>query len=118
MTEQDVRRLSAVAAVYREVDAAGAAQLLDALGRTRLVTASNMPPTVLTMNSRCLYRDASGREGEASLVYPWDAGEERISVLSPLGEAMLGAPVGEKLSNGWAVAAIRYQPEAAGDHHL
>ncbi|MDF2695538.1 MAG: Regulator of nucleoside diphosphate kinase, partial [Labilithrix sp.] len=59
-----------------------------------------------------------GREREASLVYPWDAGDERISILSPLGDAMLGAPVGGKLPSGLSLEAIRYQPEAAGDHHL
>ncbi|HVH44208.1 MAG TPA: GreA/GreB family elongation factor, partial [Labilithrix sp.] len=118
MTEQDVRRLTDVAAIYRDVDATGAARLLDTLARTQVVTAASMPPSVVTMNSRCAYRDASGRESEASLVYPWDAGDERISVLSPLGEAMLGAPVGVTLPSGWSLEAIRYQPEAAGDHHL
>lgn len=123
MTQQDVRRLSDVAAVYKEVDAPAAERLLQALGRTEVIAASRMPPSVVTMNSRCLYRDKSGHEVEASLVYPWDSSQvsadgERISVLSPLGNAMLGAAVGEKLPTGWAIEAIRYQPEAAGDHHL
>jgi DNA-binding transcriptional LysR family regulator/transcription elongation GreA/GreB family factor len=121
MTEQDVRRLSEVAAIYKEIDPLAADRLLAAIARTELVTASKMPPTALTMNSRCVYRDASGREREASLVYPWDAGDagdERISVLSPLGDAMLGSLVGGKLPSGLSLEAIRYQPEAAGDHHL
>lgn len=118
MTEQDVRRLSDVAAIYRDVDPPAAQQLLQTLARTQLVTAKAMPPSVVTMNSRCVYRDKSGREREASLVYPWDAGDDRVSVLSPLGEAMLGAPVGVPLPAGCLLEAIRYQPEAAGDHHL
>jgi DNA-binding transcriptional LysR family regulator len=118
MTEQDVRRLSEVVAIYKDVDAPAVERLAQALSRTQLVTAANMPRSVVTMNSRCTYRDASGREREASLVYPWDAGEGRISVLSPFGEAMLGAPVGAALETGWSLEAIRYQPEAAGDHHL
>lgn len=121
MTEQDVRRLSEVAAIYRDVDGAAADRLLQALARTQIVTAATMPPSVVTMNSRCVYRDKTGREREATLVYPWDAGDagdERISVLSPLGEAMLGAPVGMMLPAGRALEAIRYQPEAAGDDHL
>jgi DNA-binding transcriptional LysR family regulator/transcription elongation GreA/GreB family factor len=118
MTEQDIRRLSQVAAIYQDVDPPAAERLLHALSRTEIVSASNMPPSIVTMNSRCACRDGSGREREASLVYPWDAGEGRISVLSPLGEAMLGAPVGAELVGGVSVEAIRYQPEAAGDHHL
>ena len=118
MTEQDVRRLSEVAAIYREVDGSAAERLLDTLARTQIVSPANMPPSIVTMNSRCVFRDKAGREREASLVYPWDAGDERISVLSPLGEAMLGAPVGTTLPTGRALEAIRYQPEAAGDHHL
>jgi transcription elongation GreA/GreB family factor len=77
-----------------------------------------MPPTVVTMNSRCAMRDRSGKEREAALVYPWDAGDTRVSVLSAVGEAMLGAPVGAALPSGARLTAIRYQPEAAGDHHL
>lgn len=118
MTEQDVRRLSEVAAIYRDVDPPAVDRLVDALARTKLVAVSNVPSSVVTMNSRCVYRDVAGRTREASLVYPWDAGEARISVLSALGDAMLGAPVGTTLSAGGSLEAILYQPEAAGDHHL
>ncbi|MBX3263102.1 MAG: LysR family transcriptional regulator [Labilithrix sp.] len=117
MTEQDVRRLSEVAAIYRDVDPPAAERLVDALSRTQIVTAATMPPSVVTMNTRCVLRDRAGRERETALVYPWDAGDERVSVLSDLGEAMLGAPVGVSLPAG-SLEAIRYQPEAAGDHHL
>ena len=118
MTEQDVRRLSEVAAIYGEVDASAAERLLDTLSRAQVVSPANMPPSVVTMNSRCIFRERSGREREASLVYPWDEGDGRISVLSPLGEALLGASVGAALPSGRAIESIRYQPEAAGDHHL
>ncbi len=118
MTEQDVRRLSEVVAIYRDVDAAGAERLARALRRTELVTAATMPRSVVTMNSRLACRDSEGRERETSLVYPWDAGEGRISILSPLGDAMLGAEIGAVINQGWALEAILYQPEAAGDHHL
>ncbi|GEM_PF-8814 len=119
ITAQDVRRLTEVASVYREVDAVASERLLRTLERTEIVAPSRMP-RVVTMNSRCIYRDASGRQREASLVYPWDVGNDsaRISILSPLGNAMLGAPIGEELPTGWRVEAIPYQPEAAGDHHL
>ena len=118
MTEQDMRRLSDVAAIYGEVDPPAVQRLLQTLARTQLVTAKAMPPSIVTMNSRCIYRDKSGREREASLVYPWDAGDDRVSVLSPLGEAILGATVGGSLPTGGSLDAIRFQPEAAGNHHL
>ncbi len=118
MTAQDVHRLTEVVAIYRDVDRSAAERLRETLSRTQIVTAANMPPSIVTMNSRCLFREKAGREREASLVYPWDAGENRISVLDPLGEAMLGASVGSSLPAGRVLEAIRYQPEAAGDHHL
>lgn len=117
MTAQDVQRLSEVAAVYKEVDPPGVARLERALEQADLVTAEQMP-TVVTMNSRASVRDRAGRERETVLVYPWDAGDARVSVLSTVGEAMLGAPVGATLPSGAKLTAIRYQPEAAGDHHL
>jgi DNA-binding transcriptional LysR family regulator len=118
MTAQDVQRLTEVAAIYKDVDPPGVARLERALESTELVAPEAMPPTVVTMNSRCAVRDRSGKEREAALVYPWDAGDTRVSVLSAVGEAMLGAPVGAALPSGARLTAIRYQPEAAGDHHL
>jgi len=118
MTAQDVQRLSEVAAIYSEVASSATERLLGTLSRAQIVTAANMPPSIVTMNSRCVFREKGGREREASLVYPWDAGEDRISVLDPLGETMLGAAVGATLLAGRTLEAIRYQPEAAGDHHL
>jgi transcription elongation GreA/GreB family factor len=94
------------------------ARLESALESTQRVAPEAMPPTVVTMYSRCAVRDRSGKEREAALVYPWDAGDTRVSVLSAIGEAMLGAPLGAALPSGARLTAIRYQPEAAGDHHL
>jgi transcription elongation GreA/GreB family factor len=73
------------------------------------------------MNSRVLCRDPSGRELELSLVYPWDAGANRISVLSVTGASLLGASVKGSLTHGsrtLTIAALLYQPETAGDQHL
>ncbi|MBX3665016.1 MAG: GreA/GreB family elongation factor, partial [Burkholderiales bacterium] len=65
-------------------------------------------------------------EFELTLVYPRDAGGEgRISVLAPVGSALLGLSVGSALdwplpdgpSTTVRVSAITYQPERAGEHH-
>ncbi len=121
MTEQDVRRLGAVAAVYDDVDADGAARLRGAIAAAKVTLASKIPRSTVTMNSRLVLREPSGHEREVSLVYPWDARGDKVSVSSALGEQLLGASVGAAIVDGrrsFTVASIPYQPEAAGDHHL
>jgi DNA-binding transcriptional LysR family regulator/transcription elongation GreA/GreB family factor len=118
MTEQDVRRLTAVAELYADVEPDAALALRRLVERARVTSASRFPRTAVTMNSR--FR-LDGRPGELWLVYPWAEGPERISVLSPLGRALLGATLGAELRDGTrtlTLASIPYQPEAAGDHHL
>jgi len=62
-----------------------------------------------------------------TLVFPSDASiaERKISILAPIGTALLGSRVGSTVD--WPVPAGRrtmrikdvlYQPEAAGDYHL
>jgi transcription elongation GreA/GreB family factor len=73
------------------------------------------------MNSRLVCRDDSGREQTLTLVYPWDTGDSRISVLSASGGAVLGASVGSSFEHEGrrlTIASLAYQPEAAGDQHL
>jgi DNA-binding transcriptional LysR family regulator/transcription elongation GreA/GreB family factor len=121
MTEQDARRLEAVAKLYADVEGEGVARLREALARTKVSVASKIPPSTVTMSSRVLCRDGSGNEHELALVYPWDASGHRISVLSASGCALLGASVGATLEHDdrtLTIASIRYQPEAAGDHRL
>ena len=84
----------------------------------------NIPSDVITMNSRVMLRDLdSGEEMVYSLVYPGDADltEGKISVLAPVGTAILGYREGDILTwdvpGGVArlkVETILYQPEAAG----
>ncbi|MCY1459732.1 Regulator of nucleoside diphosphate kinase [compost metagenome] len=62
------------------------------------------------------------------MVYPKDANadEGKISILAPIGSALLGLSVGEKID--WPapggktlkleLLAVEYQPEAAGDFDL
>jgi DNA-binding transcriptional LysR family regulator/transcription elongation GreA/GreB family factor len=121
MTEQDVRRLNAVAALYAEVDAISVEKLRDALDHPKTLPVAKIPRTLVTINSRLHAVDDAGRDHELSLVYPWDAGRDRVSLLSPLGLELLGSSVGAKVHDGKRTLTIRalpYQPEAAGDHHL
>ena len=83
---------------------------------------------VITMNSTVSLIDVeSSEEEEFTLVFPKDADADsgRISVMAPLGTAMLGYRVGDVFEwdvpmgrKRWRVARVIYQPEAAGHYHL
>jgi regulator of nucleoside diphosphate kinase len=105
-----------------------AGELEAELARARVVPRAQVTADVVTMNSTIRIREHRGREVEEfTLVYPneADALDGRLSVLAPLGMAVLGARVGDVIT--WRVPAgertfrverIVYQPEAAGDIHL
>ena len=98
------------------------------LEKANIVSSEEIPPDAITMNSRVLLRDLdSGEETMYTLVYPEDADllEDKISVLAPVGTAILGFREGDILD--WKVPAgivklkvekILYQPEAAGNYEL
>jgi regulator of nucleoside diphosphate kinase len=93
------------------------------LARAKIVGADEIPADVITMNSRAELLDLeTGERMEFTLVFPMDANIEagKISVLAPLGTAMLGYRVGDEFE--WTVPyglrrlkvmAVRFQPEAA-----
>jgi regulator of nucleoside diphosphate kinase len=95
------------------------------LQRATIVPREEVPPGVVTMNSEVVYEDsATGTRRTIRLVYPNDANAAagRVSVLAPVGAALLGLHVGQEID--WAVprgikrirvVEVRYQPEAAGD---
>jgi regulator of nucleoside diphosphate kinase len=80
------------------------------------------------MRSEVRVRDLADDEIETyTLVYPHEANinEGKLSVLAPLGTALLGARVGQIVefdapagTRRLKVVRILYQPEAAGDLHL
>jgi regulator of nucleoside diphosphate kinase len=84
-----------------EADAADA--LADALLDARTVPDDRLPADRVAMNSRVVYREESrGEHRSVSIVHPDEANLSlgRISVLSPVGRALLGRKVG-------SVASIR-----------
>lgn len=111
----------AEAALRRAPDVAE--RLLDEIGRASLRRSSEMPPDVVTIGSTVTYRDeATGREQEVVLVLPTDADIARrcISVLTPVGAALLGLQQGASIR--WpmrdgrihALTVLRVAPPAAG----
>lgn len=98
------------------------------LERAEIVEPDQIPADVVTMNSTVRFVLAeSGEEFRLSLVYPKDVlGEpDRISVLAPIGSALLGLSVGDEIQ--WSmpggrvstvrVIAVVYQPERSGELH-
>ena len=105
-------------------------ELLDGeLSRARVVPPAEVPPDVVTMNSRLRYvNHATGGSRTVTLVYPSEANFEagRLSILTPVGCALLGLAVGQAIDwtmpnrqlRKFVVEELLYQPEAAGDLRL
>ena len=100
--------------------------LAEEIDRAIIVDSKDLPQDVITMNSRASL-SIDGRELTVSLAFPHDADQsrQRISILSPIGTAILGFSAGDRFNwrfpNGLAnieVQGLQYQPEAAGDHDL
>jgi regulator of nucleoside diphosphate kinase len=98
------------------------------LDRAQVLPSQEIPGDVITMNSKVVLLDLDSQEEETyTLVYPENANaaEGKISILAPIGTAMLGYQVGDVFE--WEVPAgkrrlriekLLYQPEAAGDYEL
>jgi regulator of nucleoside diphosphate kinase len=70
------------------------------LERAIVVSPEAVPPDVVTMNSSVLYTDeTAGVRRLVTIVYPLDAhgNDGRISVLAPVGTALLGLSVGQAI---------------------
>jgi regulator of nucleoside diphosphate kinase len=97
------------------------------LERAEVVKPENIPNDVITMNSTFHLSDLdSGEETVYTLVFPAkaDSTNGKISILAPVGTAVLGYRVGDTVE--WKVPGglkrlkvneIVYQPEAARDYH-
>jgi regulator of nucleoside diphosphate kinase len=128
LTEHDAAELTRLiqtrSAFYRH-DLEHIETLTKELERADVVPAAMLTPDIVTMRSRVQVRDLeTGTMGAYTIVTPMDAdiAARRISVLAPLGTALLGYRAGDTVE--WRmpggrrrllVEEILYQPEAAGD---
>lgn len=109
-------------------DTAFLKELARELAGAETVDSKAVPATVVTMNSRVVVQDVgTGEISEYTLVFPEkaDISQGRLSVVSPIGTAILGYAKGDTIT--WQtpggprqirIEEIPYQPEAAGDYHL
>jgi regulator of nucleoside diphosphate kinase len=98
------------------------------LTRADVVDPKDVPPNVVTMNSTVRFRvESTAEEFTLTLVYPkdMDASSDKISILAPVGSALLGLSQGDEIEwpkPGGGVLRVHideivYQPERAGEHY-
>jgi len=129
ITELDYNRLSGLIDRTRESNGADREylnKLETELDRAEIVAPKKIPANVVTMRSQVRLKDlVSGESNTYSLVFPTEAdfAKGKISVLAPIGTAILGYRQGDTIE--WQVPSglrklkieeILYQPESAGDH--
>ena len=101
-------------------------KLSDEINNAIVVSSRQLPQDIITMNTRALLH-LDHEDIELTLVYPEEAdlASNKMSILSPIGTAILGYKVGDTVV--WEVPSgvthifikeILYQPEASGDYHL
>lgn len=99
------------------------------LDRASIVADNEISEHIVTMNSKVRYVDLKTRkESIVTIVYPQDVNtsEGKISVLAPLGSALIGLEVDQEINwrfpNGSTrtlkILEILYQPEKSKDWHL
>jgi len=127
ITDNDMRRLRElimVARQFKKEEERYLQELEAELNRATIIKSQDVPPDVITMNSEVHLRDLNTKEEITyTLVFPdqADASQGRVSILAPIGTALLGYSVGDVIE--WKVPAgvaklkvekIIYQPEANG----
>lgn len=128
LSEQDAERLERLLESLPDSAFPGKAQLEAELSRADILDPHQMPPNVVTMNSKVRFKvQSSAEEFTLTLVYPKDVDGSggTISILAPVGSALLGLAEGDEIE--WPkpgggtlrvrIEEILYQPERSGDYH-
>jgi regulator of nucleoside diphosphate kinase len=96
------------------------------LEQARVLASEDVPEDVVTMRSRVHVQDLdSGEERVVTLAFPFeaDSAQGKVSVLAPIGTALLGRRAGDTVT--WRSASgprrlrirsVLYQPEAVGNY--
>lgn len=131
ITDSDKEKLQKLIRLEQEFNADSGNHLDDLnneLERAVIVQPQEVPDNVITMNSQVVLKDLDDNEEMIyTLVYPDDANltENKISVMAPIGTAILGYRVGDvlewKIPKGTVrlrVEKLLFQPEASGNFEL
>ncbi len=126
ITERDMERLQALIDIGGKKDAAYLERLEEELDRAKVVDPRDIPDDVVTMNSSVMVKDLDTNEEKTFvLVFQSKANmtENAISILAPVGTALIGYKEGDVID--WEVPAgtkriqiikVIYQPERNGNY--
>ena len=101
LRNRDVERLGQLAEAAAQRHPTTAEFLAGEVARAKVAPDSAPLPGVVCMESELTFRDdTTGKEKHVTLVYPPEADVEagRISVLTPIGAALIGLSVGQSIS--------------------
>ncbi|MGV3589642.1 MAG: nucleoside diphosphate kinase regulator [Adhaeribacter sp.] len=125
LTEKDYHRLHNMVQAQRSTNRP---QVVETLGkeleRAQVVSCFEIPPNVITMNSKVRLKEMkSATEMEITIVYPKDADlrTQKVSVLAPVGTAIIGCQAGDEIewpvpdgTRIYKVEEVIYQPQSEG----
>lgn len=125
VSSQDLERIEALLDTLPP-DSPAARSLLEELDRADIVSPQDVPPSVVTMRSTVRFQiDVPPEAFCLTLSYPREMQDvpDGISILTPIGTALLGLSVGDSID--WPrpdgqlvkvrIVEVLYQPERAGD---
>jgi regulator of nucleoside diphosphate kinase len=102
-------------------------RLQEVLDSAEVVSTPNLPEKIVTLDSKLRVKDLDYRKEQIfTIVLPLqaDTGRYRISILAPLGTALLGRKVGDIIevdvpagTRTFRIEEILYQPETAESRH-
>jgi regulator of nucleoside diphosphate kinase len=101
LSAADYERLSALARAARNRMPDLAAELADEIGRAEVFAKGALPQHIVCMNSEVQFRDdTTGKVRTVTLVYPEEAdiSEGKISVMTPVGTALIGLRTGHSIT--------------------
>lgn len=100
VSDIDYKRLTDLAAAahgrFRDV----AEELLAEMDRAQVVSAAAVPANAVRMGSTVTFQSDTGQQRRVTLVFPAEAdiAENKISVLTPIGAALIGLSTGQSIT--------------------
>ncbi|CDP51013.1 nucleoside diphosphate kinase regulator [Paradevosia shaoguanensis] len=100
LSETDHKQLTVLALAGLNTSSDAADDLLYEIERARVVPETEFPAEVVRMGTTVTYRPDNGTERSVTLVYPADAdiSAGKISVLTPIGTALIGLAQGQSIT--------------------
>jgi len=100
VSDRDQSRLTTLATDALERFPQAAQELLSEMERAAVVSAEAVPSNVVQMGSGVVFQSDNGETRRVTLVFPGqaDIGAGRISILTPIGAALIGLSEGQSIA--------------------